>query len=169
MAKLDELIRGAFDLHCHVYPEVALEHGARNDDVALVQGAEQADMGGLVLKSHMWPTMERAYYLQRQFPGVQVLSSIVLNQVCGGIDPLMVESAARQGAKVVFFPTWQAKADLERGGFSRAIRGMLPTYGPRDVTGLAATRDGQLTPESEAVLDAAKEFGMLVCTGHLDA
>ena len=68
MAKLDELIRGAFDLHCHVYPEVSLEQEARHDDVGLVQGVEDAGMAGLVLKSHLWPTVERAYYLQRQFP-----------------------------------------------------------------------------------------------------
>jgi hypothetical protein len=169
MAKLDELIEGAFDLHCHVYPEISLEAEARNDDVGLVQGVEEAGMGGLVLKSHLWPTMERAYYLQRQFPGVHVFSSVVLNRIAGGIDPLVVEAAARQGAKVVLFPTWQSANDLEHGGFSQVVRGQLPRYGQAEMSGLTASHNGELTPEAEAVLDAARDFDMLVCTGHLRA
>jgi hypothetical protein len=169
MAKLDELVRGAFDLHCHVYPEISLDAEARNDDVGLVRGVEEAGMGGLVLKSHLWPTVERAYYLQQQFPGVSVISSVVLNTISGGIDPLVVEAAARQGAKVVFFPTWQSANDLDHGGFSEVIRGQLPKYGSSRLTGLVASRDGQLTPAAEAALDAARDYGMLVCTGHLRA
>ncbi len=37
--KLDELVVGTFDLHCHVYPEMTLEHEARQDDVELIYGA----------------------------------------------------------------------------------------------------------------------------------
>lgn len=169
MSVLDELIRGAYDLHCHVYPEVSLEQEARDDDVALMARAAQAEIGGLVLKSHLWPTVDRAYYLQRQFPGVQVFSSVVLNPIAGGIDPLVVEAAARQGARVMFYPTWQSSNDLEKGGFSRFIRGKLTRYGGGEIASARSVVDGRLTPQAMTCLEAAREFDMTVATGHLSA
>ena len=165
--KLDQFLEGVFDLHCHVYPETGLEHEARLDDPGLIEAMRQAGMGGVILKSHLWPTVERAYYLQQRYPEVRIFSSLTMNRVSGGIDPLMVETAARQGAKALFFPTWQAANDLERGGFSRAIRERLPLYGGREIAGIRAADNGRLTPESEDALDVAKAFGLLVCTGHL--
>lgn len=96
---------GAWDLHCHRYPEVSLEHRARTEDETLVDLAEQAGMAGVLLKSHFRPTPERAYSVQRRAPGVRLISSITLNPVVGGISPLAVEAAVRLGAKSVFFPT----------------------------------------------------------------
>ena len=64
---LDQLLKGAYDLHCHVYPEMALEHEARQDDIGQLAGMQAAGMG-VVLKSHFWPTVDRWYYLASSFP-----------------------------------------------------------------------------------------------------
>lgn len=166
--RLDQYLEGAIDLHCHVYPEMTLEHEARQDDVSLVEGMQAAGMGGVVLKSHFWPTVERAYYLAQRVPDLRVFGSITLNRVAGGVDPLVVDAAGRQGAKVVFFPTWDSANDRATGGFSRRVRERLPTYFDDDLAGIAVTDgDGKLIPAAEHVLDAATRFGMLVCTGHL--
>ena len=168
MSRLDDLIVGAFDLHCHVYPEISLEQETRLDDVEQLAAAERAGVAGVVLKSHIWPTTARAYYLAQQFPNVQVISSIVLNQISGGLDPLAVEAAARQGARVVFFPTWQTTNDLHQHGFSNVVNRRLPRYAST-VQGASVSVDGELTDQALAVLDAAREFDLLVCTGHLAA
>lgn len=165
--RLDELLEGAVDLHCHVYPEMTLEHEARQDDEALVAGVQAAGMAAVVLKSHFWPTVERAYYLGRRFTEVRVVGSITLNGVAGGIDPLAVDAAGRQGAGVVFFPTWDSASDRSKGGFSKRVRERLPTYFDSDATGISVTEQGRLTASAHHVLDAAAQFGMLVCTGHL--
>ncbi len=165
--KLDELVVGTIDLHCHVYPELTLEHEARQDDTELIEGAVQARMGGVLLKSHFWPTVSRAYYLKKRFPEIRIFSSITLNRVSGGVDPLVVESAALQGAGAVFFPTWQAANDLERGGFSRLVRERLPLAGNDRRPGLTIVENGRLTTETGEVLDVAKSFNLLVCTGHV--
>lgn len=166
--RLDQYLEGAIDLHCHVYPEMTLEHEARQDDVSLVEGMQGAGMGGVVLKSHFWPTVERAYYLGQRVPDLKVFGSITLNRVAGGVDPLVVDAAGRQGAKVVFFPTWDSANDRAAGGFSRRVRERLPTYFDDDAVGISVTaEDGRLTSAAEQVLDAAQQFGMLVCTGHL--
>jgi len=165
--KLDDLVVGTIDLHCHVYPEMTLEHEARQDDVDLIDGAIRARMGGVLLKSHFWPTVDRAYYLRKRFPGIGIFGSITLNRVAGGVDPLVVESAARQGASAVIFPTWQAANDLERGGFSRLVHERLAVAARDRTPGLRVAPDGHLTPEAAEVLEVAKTFTLLVCTGHL--
>lgn len=165
--KLDELVVGAIDLHCHVYPEMTLEHESRQDDIELIDGALRARMGGVLLKSHFWPTVARVYYLKKRFPEIQIFSSITLNRLAGGVDPLPVESAALQGASAVFFPTWQAANDLERVGFSRLVRERLPRAASDRRPGLTIVENGRLTTEASEVLDVAKSFNMLVCTGHV--
>jgi hypothetical protein len=165
--RLDQLIVGAVDLHCHVYPEMTLEHEARQDDDALVAGVQAAGMAGVVLKSHFWPTVERAHHLGKRFPDVRVVGSITLNGVAGGLDPMAVDAAGRQGAGVVFFPTWDSANDRTRGGFSRRVQERLPRYFDSNATGLSVTEGGRLSTRAQHVLDAAAQFDMLVCTGHL--
>lgn len=166
--RLDRYLEGAIDLHCHVYPEMTLEHEARQDDVSLVEGMQAVGMGGVVLKSHFWPTVERAYYLGQRVPDLRVFGSITLNRVAGGVDPFVVDAAGRQGAKVVFFPTWDSANDRTNDGFSRRVRERLPRYFDDRLAGIAVIgEDGTLVPAAERTLDAAAQFGMLVCTGHL--
>ena len=167
--RLNDLIKGAIDLHCHVYPEVSLDQENRLEDDDQIQAAIDAGLAGIVLKSHLWPTVERAYYLGKRFREIQVFGSISLNPIAGGVDPLIVEIAARQGARVVFFPTWQSDNDLHHGGFSSVVRKRMPLYGQSEIEAVSVSKDGKLTPAAEAVLDAAKELDLLVTTGHLRA
>jgi hypothetical protein len=87
---LDRFLEGAFDLHCHVYPEMTLEHEARQDDVSLLAGMQAAGMGGVVLKSHFWPTVDRCYYLGRicgHGTGAGRPSSSWTRPLASGADP----------------------------------------------------------------------------------
>ena len=62
-------------------------------------------MAGFVLKSHYGSTAERAGVVRAAVPGVHVLGAIALNRAVGGINPLAVEIAAREGARTVWLPT----------------------------------------------------------------
>jgi len=167
MTDLDDLIRGAWDLHCHCYPELSLEHRARQDDVEMVSAIASRGMAGVVLKSHLWPTPARAYYLQRHVPGIRVMSSITLNRIVGGLDPFAVEAAARLGAKVVFFPTWSARNDQQKNGISAVIRRAIPGSPIDSAPGLVVAERGRLTDGARAVLDVARAFDLVVFTGHV--
>ncbi len=165
----DSLVRGAIDFHHHGYPEISFDARTRLDDVDALTLARDAGMAAIVLKSHMWPTVGRAYHLTRLVPGIEVIPSITLNLAVGGFNPMVLESAARQGARVVFMPTWSAAHDMERGGMSRYLRNFLkaadtliPERGLR-VTGA----DGRVSPEVKECLDVARQFGIVVCTGHI--
>ena len=163
----DDVLEGAIDLHHHGYPEISLEHRTRDEDAEEIRLARAAGMAGLVLKSHMWPTVGRTYLLSRMVPGIAIIPSITLNPVVGGFSPMAVESAARQGAAVLFMPTWGAAHDVVRGGMSRHMRHILTRVEiPGD--GLHVTdAGGRLLPEVRDCLTVAAEFGMAVATGHI--
>jgi hypothetical protein len=164
---LDELVAGAIDLHAHGYPEFGLRHRARLDDVQLLEAMRDAGLSGIVLKSHLWPTMDRAFYVQQRVPEVTIYPSITLNTVVGGVDPDVVEAAAELGAKAIFFPTWTSRNDRSRQGISTMIQGRLGTFVNDRGPGVEVAAQGRLTAEAEAVLDVAKDRGLLVQTGHV--
>jgi hypothetical protein len=97
-----ELLRGAYDTHMHISPDV-VERIV--DDITLARTFKELGMDGLVLKSHYGSTAERAAVVRAAVPGVNVLGAIALNRAVGGINPLAVEIAAREGARTVWLPT----------------------------------------------------------------
>jgi hypothetical protein len=101
----DELIAGAIDLHAHCYPEVTLKFRGRVTDYRWAETARSLKMGGFVMKSHLWPTMERAYSLREQFPDLKIFEAITLNPNVGALSPFSVESAIQLGAKIIWLPT----------------------------------------------------------------
>src|ERR671928_1087695 len=100
-----ELVRGAFDLHVHIDPDVIPR---RIDDVALARRFAELGLAGFQLKSHYTSTAERAKVVAGVVPEVSVLGAIVLNRAVGGLNPLAVEIAAREGARTVWLPTVDA-------------------------------------------------------------
>ena len=61
-----ELVRGAYDLHVHVEPDLATR---RIDDLGLARRFAELGLAGFVLKSHYVPTAERAAVVAPQCPG----------------------------------------------------------------------------------------------------
>lgn len=168
-AAVRELLRGAIDLHRHGYPELGLDQRTPlSDEMDLVR-CRESGFRGVVLKSHMWPTVGRVYHLQRAVPELAVLGSITLNPVAGGFSPLAVESAAAQGARVVFMPTWGARNDIARGGFSTHVLAELFENVDLDAAAGMTAIDGagRLLPAVRDVLGVAAENRMVVFTGHL--
>lgn len=167
---VDAILVGAYDIHRHGYPEVSFNCKTRYSDVENLTSSRDAGFAAVVLKSHFWPTVGRAFYLRSLVSGIDVVPSITLNRVAGGFDPIAVESAALQGARVIWFPTWSAANDIERGGISKQI---MPHYLRRTENlpaeyGLRVTDTaGHVRPEVHECLAVAAEHDMLVCTGHI--
>lgn len=159
---------GAFDLHTHGYPEIRPGFGVELDDVAMAECARSRGMAGYVLKSHLWPTMDRAYHIHQQVDGIRVVPSVVLNSLVGGIQAGVLETAITQGAGAAWFPTWSSANDLTRGGFSARLKQMLPGLEALMKQGLTVLNSvGGLTPEARDVLRVAKEHEIVLGTGHL--
>ena len=67
-ARARELVRGAYDLHVHVEPDLAQR---RIDDLSLARRFGELGLAGFVLKSHYAPTAERAAVVRAAVPGVR--------------------------------------------------------------------------------------------------
>jgi len=141
----------------------------RSEDLEAFRLAAQAKMKGIVLKSHMWPTIGRVYQMKDKIEGIEVWSSITLNTSSGGFSPWVTESALKQGAKVIWLPTWSARNDLQRGGFSRLMKPWLPTLNRmKPEEGLSVfDSSGEIDQNVKEVLALAKDYDAAIFTGHI--
>jgi hypothetical protein len=108
-----ELVRGAYDLHVHVEPDLAKR---RIDDLGLAHRFAELGLAGFVLKSHYAPTVERAAVVRAAVPGVDARGAITLNAGVGGLNAQAVEIAAREGARIVWLPTVDSENEASEEG-----------------------------------------------------
>jgi hypothetical protein len=168
-----ELLRGAYDTHIHVAPDVV---GRIVDDVTLARRFAELGMAGFQLKSHYNSTAERASVVRAAVPGIDVLGAIVLNRAVGGLNPLAVEVAAREGARTVWLPT----VDAVNESHAREVKpgAKVPVWVKLqlelreegiEIAPVPVVDDaGAVVPELEAVLERVAKHGMVLATGHLD-
>jgi hypothetical protein len=166
------LLRGGFDTHIHVAPDVVPRIV---DDVTLARRFAGLGMDGFVLKSHYTCTAERASVVRAAVPGIQALGAVVLNRAVGGLNALAVEVAAREGARTVWLPTVDSvneshERDAPPGAkvpvwvkLQLELRQQGIEIEPVPVVDEA----GGVLPETVAVLERIAHHGLLLATGHL--
>jgi hypothetical protein len=153
-------LAGAADLHCHFGPDA---HRARSVDAfEAARDAAAAGHRAVVLKSHDVPTASLAWAVQQTVAdGTQVFGGICCDREIGGVNPAAVETALRLGARIVWLPTLTSRQDVLNG-----VAAQLGIPGP----GLTVTDDdGDLLPETRAVLDLVREHDAVLATGHVTA
>jgi hypothetical protein len=170
-----ELLRGAYDTHIHVAPDVVPRIV---DDVTLARRFVELGMDGFTLKSHYTSTAERAAVVRAAVPGIDCRGAIVLNRAIGGLNPLAVEVAAREGVRTVWLPTVDAVNEShEREVKTSHPPAKVPVWvklqlelreqgieiEPVAVVDLA----GAVLPQTRAVLERVAHHGLLLATGHL--
>jgi hypothetical protein len=143
------LLRRAIDTHVHSYPDVVER---KLDDVELVEQARAAGMRGLLLKSHVFSTAERAWLLNRLYADFRVAGGLVLNDTVGGLNPRAVEAALKLGAVQVWMPTLSAANHRQHLGGGGT---------------LTVLDDGHLRPEVIEILRLLAEGDAILATGHL--
>ncbi|MCC8193391.1 MAG: DUF6282 family protein [Deltaproteobacteria bacterium] len=153
----NDLLQGAYDLHIHTAPDVTTR---KCDDIELARRLTDAGMAGCAVKCHYNDTAARAVLLQKQFPHLRVVGGVTLNRAVGGINPHAVEASAKMGGKMVWFPTMDSlsyrkfrKPDLDGGAASSLLS--------------ACDATGKLLPACRDVLDIARQYNLVVGTGHL--
>jgi len=151
MSDRENLLAGVIDIHIHTSPDV---RERRLDDLALAAEAKRVGARAIVIKSHVVPTMDRAWIAERATPGVRVFGGIVLNPHVGGLNPVAVETAIRMGAKIVWLPTSWAANERRRQG--------------RD-DGVETVVDGKVVPALQPILNLVAAGDVALATGHLSA
>jgi Family of unknown function (DUF6282) len=164
---------GAYDLHTHIGPDVMTR---RIEDVDLAHRFADVGLAGFALKSHYTSTAERATVVGRIVPDVRVIGTLTLNSAVGGMNPLAVEIAAREGARIVWMPTVDSPAETA-GRVAPTTGRHVPLWARiqhelRDL-GLAvepvAVTDagGAVLPETRDVLRTIARHGLVLATAHL--
>ena len=170
-----DLVRGAYDLHVHVAPDVMAR---RITDVELAKKFLEFGLAGFGLKSHYVPTTERVQVVNAAVPGIHALGAITLNASVGGLNPLAVEIAARQGARIVWMPT--VDSANQRAARDRMPPGAVPPVWMALQNDLRAKgmeapevpvvdEDGKPLPQTRDVLRVIAEHDLVLATGHLSA
>jgi hypothetical protein len=166
------LLQGAYDLHVHVAPDV-IER--RIDDIDLAKEFLSRGMSGFLLKSHYFPTAERAAVVTKAVPGISVLGSLTLNHSVGGLNPVAVEMAGRSGCKLVWMPT--VDAANETAGRANGGNAHLPFWAKiqRELaaTGIAPPpmsvldSRGKISEATRLCVELIAKYDMILATGHL--
>ena len=167
-----ELLRGAYDTHIHVAPDVVPRIV---DDVTLARRFLELGMDGFTLKSHYTSTAERAAVVRAAVPGIDCRGAIVLNRAVGGLNPLAVEVAAREGVRTVWLPTVDSVNEShEREAPAGAkvpvwvkLQLELREQGIEIEPVPVVDDAGAVLPQTRAVLERIAHHGLLLATGHL--
>ena len=170
------LVRGAYDLHVHVEPDVMRRQVT---DLQLARRCWDVGLAGFALKSHYVPTAERAAVLNEALGGeVRVLGALTLNASVGGLNPIAVEIAAREGAGSCGCRPWTRpttgpstptclRARPRRCGWPCSV-----TWTPRASRcpwWTSSTKPGGRSRPPVEVLRLAARHQLVVATGHLSA
>jgi hypothetical protein len=170
-----DLVRGAFDLHVHIAPDVVER---RIDDVGLARRFAELGLRGFVLKSHYGSTAERAAVVRGVVPGVKAMGALALNRAVGGMNPLTVDIAGREGARIVWMPTVDAPNETagrtepgpeEKVPVWAALQHEMRERGIEVEPVAAVGEGGEVLPETRDVLATVARYEMVLATGHLAA
>jgi hypothetical protein len=159
------MMRGAIDFHVHAGPDPF--HERRLDVIDLAHQAKEIGMKAIVAKCHYFGTAPLTSLVNKIVPGFTLVGSLTLNSGAGGLNPEVVEVAAKAGAKVIWMPTYSSSVDSMRLRENR--EGSAPA--PAQRTGSQGIslidEENQLLPLVISILEIIKENDMVLGTGHI--
>lgn len=169
MSVYDEMVDGAIDIHCHIDVEFSAQERKREPEFRWLPKAEAMGIRGVVLKSHWWPTVNVVpYILASVETRVSLWSSVALNVIAGGPNPCVIEACAALGGKMVFLPTWSARNDVERNGFSNRLQAYYKHHARLDNPGYYFLDDrGRLVSLGYEIIECCKAHDLTLGTGHV--
>ncbi|MHB1414987.1 MAG: DUF6282 family protein [Chloroflexota bacterium] len=146
-------LTGLVEMHVHSAPDLRPRYA---DDVETLRGIAAAGLRGVLLKSHVTLTADRAAIATRVVGrDAQAWGGLALNLAVGGLNPAAVEAALRLGAKQIWLPTLDAANHRREHGGSGGI----------------STLDaaGKVLPTVKDILALVRQADIILGTGHLAA
>ena len=164
--RIDAILKGAIDPHVHSGPSIA-PRGI--DHLELVRELSAAGFAAVVTKDHDYAGVATAEMIRKHHPelSTKIFSSIVLNNVVGGINPYAVEHTAAMGGKIVWMPTlaaenhlrWEKTSSWSHPASTQKMRPASP------VPVLDANK--KVLDSVKDVLDVVARNDMILASGHL--
>jgi len=146
---------GVIDIHAHTAPDSVPRS---IDAIDLARLAQSRGMRAIVYKNHYEQTASLAYLVQKEVPGILAFGGIDLNLTVGGMYPASVEKMALTTGhlgKFVWMSTFDSHAQVL---VSKDQRPYVPI-----------SRDGELLPETKAVIAMIAKYNLVMATGHNSA
>src|SRR5215831_8129234 len=149
------ILAGAIDIHVHSDPD---SRPRSIDALDIAKLARSKGMRGIVLKNHYDPTAGLAYLARKEAPGLEVFGGIDLNLTVGGMNAAAVEHLTRVAGgwgRIVWMSTFDAENQVR---YSKETRPFV-----------SVARNGELLPETKAVIAAIARHNLVLATGHTSA
>lgn len=160
-----ELLDGALDLHVHTAPDLIDRY---RTDLEIARDVRDAGMAGVVVKSHVVPTVPRTAVANEVIGEDVLYGGVALNGSVGGLNPDAVEVALDLGAEVVWLPTvWSANhaSRARTAGEERFVGQRVPGPGEE----LSIVSGDEIVVEVERIVDLVAEADAVLGTGHAGA
>jgi hypothetical protein len=150
--RIDALLVGAIDPHVHSGPSIA---NRAVDHLELARDCSKVGMAAIVTKDHDYAGVMTAWLINKHHPELttKVYSSIVLNNVVGGLNPYAV--TAEQHFK------WEKTSGWVHPASTSKIRPAMP------IPVLDARR--KVNDATKEILDICAKTGMALASGHIHA
>jgi len=130
---------------------------------------EKAGFAAVITKDHDYSGVMTAALIARHNPDLRtkVYSSLVLNNVVGGMNPYAVEHHAAMGGKIVFMPTlaaenhlrWEKTSNWVHPASTQKMRPAAPVP--------VVDANGKLRDDVKEVLDIVARTDMALASGHI--
>lgn len=164
---IDDLMKGAVDLHIHSGPSLMPR---KVDHVDVVRQAAAAGMKAILLKDHYYPTMPIAHLLNKHLElPVETLGAIVLNNPVGGLNPSAVDYALKQGARIVWMATAHARNHIEHDKKDADFKNKFPVNSKKTVEPIPSVlvdEKGVVLDDVKLILDLIAQADATVSGGH---
>ncbi|MFH1484730.1 MAG: DUF6282 family protein [Chloroflexota bacterium] len=151
MTIVNDLLKGAIDIHIHFGPDYRQLRSV--DGLMAARDARDVGMRAIILKSHDYPTAGVAYHVQQVVEGIDVFGCICLDSQVGGLNKDALDVAGKLGAKICWMPTHTADFNMKQKG--------IPGEGIKLIDA-----SGKLVPELKDIFALVKQYDMALATGH---
>ncbi len=165
-ARIDRILIGAIDPHVHSGPSIAPR---AIDHLELAQEYSRAGFAAMITKDHDYSGVMTAALISKHHPELRtkVYSSLVLNNVVGGMNPYAVEHHAAMGGKIVFMPTlaaenhlrWEKTSSWSHPASTQKMRPAAPVP--------VLDANGKVRDDVKQVLDIIARTDMALASGHI--
>lgn len=162
--RVDALLVGAIDMHCHSGPSVMPR---MIDHIEALEEASAAGMKALLFKDHFYSATPVTALLSSHYGHLDVtmLSGVPLNDTSGGLNPYAVDHGLKLGARLVWMPTFSAANHIRQNRKGHLLPTTMPMKRPKMLT--VVDDDGRIKDEVKEILDQIAEFDAVLSAGHL--
>lgn len=163
-ARVEALLKGAVDMHCHSGPSVmprCIDH------IEAMQEASEAGLRALLFKDHFYSATPVTELMKAHYGhlNVELFSGVPLNDTCGGLNPYAVDHGLKLGARFVWMPTFSAANHIRHNRGKHLLKTKMPMKPAKMLT--VVDEDGQIKDVVKEILDQIAEFDAVLSAGHL--